>query len=388
MAPPAKGDTYGDAVRAVIPDELYDGTEAVLLNADLIEGENVRLDVSLVCANAGIAQQARTLGSFFLKATSAQAGQNPWKSLKLAVDDRCVTFHGDLPISMFNYSNNTATCTGQSPQTPHDKALCELTESYLKGYHDSLTHPADQLETGRKLFDQVSQRRQEHAEHPNDAKLNDAQRMALVLNDIYNIGFHEARHWQDASPEDKANEEEMAETLVRRQRVDPRLGHPCPDGLEEQKAAPELLKIAADRAEKDNADRSEACLALGIVGDMSMVPDLVSLTYHYNRDTRFAAQIALVRLTGENFGRDVAAWSPVVAGTGRHAGDHRRARQMGDHSPVLQAGDPKTMEKDDGEMAEMAKRLASPDIQTGISLWQDAAPDTHVAETGKNDLSK
>ena len=45
-----------------------------------------------------------------------------------------------------------------------------------------------------------------------------------------------------------------------------------------------------------------------IIGDLSVVPDLVQLTYHYDRETRLWAQISLVRLTGENFGRDVAAW--------------------------------------------------------------------------------
>lgn len=51
-----------------------------------------------------------------------------------------------------------------------------------------------------------------------------------------------------------------------------------------------------------------AVRALGILGDASVVPELVHLTYHYNMNTRFWAQISLVRLTGENFGRDVAAW--------------------------------------------------------------------------------
>ena len=75
-----------------------------------------------------------------------------------------------------------------------------------------------------------------------------------------------------------------------------------------KKAVPGLLKIAADRAEKDNRDRWMAVRALGIIGDGSVVPELVHLTYHYNQNTRFWAQISLVRLTGENFGRDVAAW--------------------------------------------------------------------------------
>ena len=78
--------------------------------------------------------------------------------------------------------------------------------------------------------------------------------------------------------------------------------------LKSKKAVSGLLKIAAERTEKDNRDRWMAIRALGIIGDPKVVPELVQLTYHYNQNTRFWAQISLVRLTGENFGRDVAAW--------------------------------------------------------------------------------
>jgi hypothetical protein len=79
--------------------------------------------------------------------------------------------------------------------------------------------------------------------------------------------------------------------------------------IRSRKAVPGLLKIASERREKDNRDRWMAVRALGLVGDKRVVPELVHLTYHYNQNTRFWAQISLVRLTGENFGRDVAAWS-------------------------------------------------------------------------------
>ena len=75
-----------------------------------------------------------------------------------------------------------------------------------------------------------------------------------------------------------------------------------------KRAIPEVLKIAVERVEKDNADRCEAVRALGILGDQKLVPELVPLTYHYNMNTRLWAQIALARLTGKNFGRDVASW--------------------------------------------------------------------------------
>ena len=48
--------------------------------------------------------------------------------------------------------------------------------------------------------------------------------------------------------------------------------------------------------------------ALGLLGDRQSVPELIHLVYHYNLDTRWWAQISLVRLTGQNFGKDWQAW--------------------------------------------------------------------------------
>lgn len=78
--------------------------------------------------------------------------------------------------------------------------------------------------------------------------------------------------------------------------------------LQSKKAVQPLLKIAVDRREKDNRDRWMATRALGLIGDKAVVPELIHLVYHYNLNTRFWAQISLVRLTGQNFGRDWQAW--------------------------------------------------------------------------------
>jgi hypothetical protein len=69
-----------------------------------------------------------------------------------------------------------------------------------------------------------------------------------------------------------------------------------------------LLEIATERAEKDNRDRWMAVRALGQFGDKSAVPELIPLVYHGNVNTRWWAQISLVRLTGTNFGGDWRAW--------------------------------------------------------------------------------
>ena len=69
-----------------------------------------------------------------------------------------------------------------------------------------------------------------------------------------------------------------------------------------------LLAIATDRADKDNRDRWMAIRALGQFGDKSIVPELIPLVYHGNVNTRWWAQISLVRLTGTNFAGDWRAW--------------------------------------------------------------------------------
>jgi len=78
--------------------------------------------------------------------------------------------------------------------------------------------------------------------------------------------------------------------------------------LHSTKALSALREIAYDRREKDNRDRWMAIRAIGMVGDKSDVPELIPLVYHGNSNTRWWAQISLVRLTGQNFGKDWNAW--------------------------------------------------------------------------------
>lgn len=79
--------------------------------------------------------------------------------------------------------------------------------------------------------------------------------------------------------------------------------------IKSKKAVETILKIAAERRQKDNRDRWMATRALGILGDESVVPELINLIYHYNKNTRLWAQISLVRLTGVNFGDDWSKWA-------------------------------------------------------------------------------
>jgi len=83
----------------------------------------------------------------------------------------------------------------------------------------------------------------------------------------------------------------------------------CLATIGSNEAVEPLLRIATERREKDNRDRWMATRALGIVGGKSIVPELIGLVYHYNQNTRFWAQISLVRLTGVNFGSDWRGWA-------------------------------------------------------------------------------
>ena len=62
------------------------------------------------------------------------------------------------------------------------------------------------------------------------------------------------------------------------------------------------------RTEISNRRRWMATRALGLIGDQTVVPDLIHLLYHNNSNVRWWAQISLVRLTRQNFGSDWKAW--------------------------------------------------------------------------------
>jgi hypothetical protein len=84
-------------------------------------------------------------------------------------------------------------------------------------------------------------------------------------------------------------------------------------------ALPHLRKLALEhrdtlvKLEKSNRPRWMAIRALGVMGDKLAVPGMIHLLYHNNSYVRWSAQIALVRLTGQNFGSDWRAWGKWVS---------------------------------------------------------------------------
>ena len=84
--------------------------------------------------------------------------------------------------------------------------------------------------------------------------------------------------------------------------------------LHSAKGLPVLKSIAFEQTEKvlraeiSNRRRWMATRSLGIMGDKSVVPELIHLLHHNFSYVRWWAQVSLVRLTGQNFGPDWNAW--------------------------------------------------------------------------------
>jgi HEAT repeats/Bacterial Ig-like domain len=139
--------------------------------------------------------------------------------------------------------------------------------------------------------------------------LNADQRQVLEWTDRSFRGLLDARTFDDWSAEQRTDlETRLLKTLEGEPDEAYYRAISSLAALRSQKAVPPLLAIAADRREKDNRDRWLAVRALGLLGDKKAVPDLIHLVYHYNGNTRWWAQISLVRLTGANFAKDWKAW--------------------------------------------------------------------------------
>ena len=142
-----------------------------------------------------------------------------------------------------------------------------------------------------------------------DAKLNDAQRQWRDSSERQFKTLLDPPQWHGLSAAERAaKEEELLLQLTNNDRNTRISAINALAVLDSKRAVPGLLAIATARKDGNNRDRWMAIRALGILGDASVVPELVHLTYHYNRDTRTWAQISMVRLTGENFADYLAAW--------------------------------------------------------------------------------
>jgi hypothetical protein len=376
------GGDFKTAIRGFLPDDVCEGIKNISIKAQMDPGKDGHLQVSIPCADDGIAYEVRGYCAMLTKAMGA--GDRQWaktlKSFQGTVKGGCFVWRGTLPAHIFQDALKEATCrhdspkpatsgsqgpqTVQTPRNPRQEALCNLSQTYLQGFQQGLTDPANQEEAGRRLLERA---RECDAEFPRDAKLNEAQRMFRDLSNISEQGFLQAAGWQEMDPKQKADEERWLKQLDSEKQGSRMLAIYALTAMHSKKAAPGILRIAADRKEKDDADRQAACRALGILGDLSVVPDLVSLTYHYDRDTRFWAQISLVRLSGENFGRDVAAWRQWWQKQGGKPPIAAKAVAWATRPETLRLADPKAMKAADRQILDMAKKLSPADGKTAHS---------------------
>ena len=140
-----------------------------------------------------------------------------------------------------------------------------------------------------------------------------------------------------------------------------------------------------------------------MLGDSSVVPELIHLTYHYNWNVRQWAQIALVRFTGQNFGRDVAAWRQLWNKQGDKPPVDEQTVKWATSPEMLKYADPKTQEELDRQWVARRKE-SSPvqmpqDVKLNViqramrneseqelsqslspSAWQDLPPQERAAE--------
>jgi hypothetical protein len=151
-----------------------------------------------------------------------------------------------------------------------------------------------------------------------DALLNEDQRRVLAWTDRQFRSFFDSRTFDGWSAEERGNQEKrLIDTLNGPVTREYYQAISSLAALRSTNALPRLRELAFDRRDKDNRDRWMALRALGILGDTASVPEIIHLVYHGNVNTRWWAQMSLVRLTGQNFGKEWQAWGKWWNESGR-----------------------------------------------------------------------
>ncbi len=145
--------------------------------------------------------------------------------------------------------------------------------------------------------------------------LNANQRKALEYINGKFARFTDRRSFGSWSAADRASlERRMLDTLNGPQSDEYYQAINILAALRSTNALPQLRKMAFEhrdtlvKLEKSNRPRWMAIRALGVMDDKLAVPGMIHLLYHNNSYVRWSAQIALVQLTGQNFGNDWRAW--------------------------------------------------------------------------------
>jgi len=146
-------------------------------------------------------------------------------------------------------------------------------------------------------------------EVPADQLLNEDQRAVLAWTDRQFRSYFDGRTFASWSETERSDlEAKYIDALKgpRSQEYYRAIGTLA--ALHSAKALPALRAIAYEHVDRNNRDRWMCIRALGLIGDKADVPGLIQLVYHGNINTRWWAQISLVRITGQNFGNDWNAW--------------------------------------------------------------------------------
>ncbi|MGE3312640.1 MAG: HEAT repeat domain-containing protein [Limisphaerales bacterium] len=141
------------------------------------------------------------------------------------------------------------------------------------------------------------------------SELNADQRAVLDWTDRQFRSFFDGRTFDGWSAKERTDlEARLIDTLKGPVNRDYYLAINSLAALRSTNALPALRTMALEHRDKNNRDRWMAIRALGLMDDRASIPDLIHLVYHGNSNTRWWAQISLVRMTGKNFGSDWKAW--------------------------------------------------------------------------------
>jgi len=142
-----------------------------------------------------------------------------------------------------------------------------------------------------------------------DALLNEDQRAVLAWTDRQFRSYFDARAFDGWTSQERTDLESKCMDAFKGPRsAEYFRAINTLAALRSKRGLPELREIAFERVDRNNRDRWMCVRALGLIGDEASVPDLIRLVYHGNVNTRWWAQISLVRITGQNFGKDWNAW--------------------------------------------------------------------------------
>jgi serine/threonine protein kinase len=152
--------------------------------------------------------------------------------------------------------------------------------------------------------------------------LNEDQRLVVQWTDRKFKDYNDGRTFEGWSNEERADLERRSIDTLKGPRTTPK-GPRSNEyyqaintlaAMRSTAALPALRSLAFDhvdkilRSEISNRRRWMATRAFGVMGDKTVVPQLIHLLYHNHAYVRWWAQISLVRLTGQNFGSDWKAW--------------------------------------------------------------------------------